>query len=342
MQSAGPPLSLYPLPSPPASPILHDRRNSFMPKRRNSLGRLLSRGYQSSPDLSGMSEDSDEGAMPPMPTKPYSKPSSAGVPSRARTLRRRATEKGRADIEKPTSYTEQEKMEHESILGADPAGYGFYLYPKTSTLSPQRNSYVGGSGSSDSGSPVDGGSGRPSHGRRTWKEAKGRSFRRTVTSQIIMEEECGDSSETAPIAQPQRRHSMAPGIDSQWRAPRQDAGSVGQPTLNGGNNNAARRRSLHNSWDQLSSQIQRHDGPFPALELPQRRRSDQLHDGEEAALRRLQLEANRFMIRTEDVDDTDADDDFGVRPVADRGSGGGSSRNSNVPVPALRVEMVNV
>jgi len=307
-----------------------------MPKRKNSLGRLLSRGYQSNPDLLRMSEDSDDGAMPPMLTMPYLKPSPAGVPLRARTFRRKTAEKGRADIEKPTSYTKQEKIEHESILGADPAGYGFYLYPKTSTPSLRRNSCAGGS---DNRSGVDSGSGRSGHGRRTWKETKGQSYRRTVTSQIIMEEEGGDSCETPPIVQPQRRHPMASGIDSQWRAPRHDAAPhvppLGRPTVNGGNN--ASRRSLHNSWDQLSSQIESHDGPFPALEVPQRRRND-LHDSEEAALRRLQREANRFMIRSEDVDDDD--DDFGVWSVTDKLSGGSSS--SNAQIPALRVEMVNI
>ena len=150
-----------------------------------------------------------------------------------------------------------------------------------------------------------------------------------MTSQIIMEEECDD--ETPPIVQPQRRHSMLPEVNNQWGASRQDAAPAGRPTMNGGGH--ARRRSLQNR-DQLSSQIERHDGPFPAHNGSRRRGSD----SRSAALRQLQQETNRFMIRCEDVDD---DDDFGVRPVAGKLSAG-NRKNRNVQVPVLRVEMVNV
>lgn len=134
------------LPALPASPVLHERRNSFQPKRRGSLVRLLGRGSASAPDLARFGED---------------------APDRAR----------------------QERLEHCSILGADPAGRGFYLYPRAAPPAPPSLKYVTG----------DPARRRPARRRR-----------RNVAASIIIEEE---AAELAPA----RRHSDVPALGPQWR-----------------------------------------------------------------------------------------------------------------------------
>lgn len=266
--------SPYILPSPPPSPILHERRNSFQPKRRNSLGRLLARGYQSSPDIL---RPLDCGAVSSMPRTPSSASLSGPSSSDSRTKSSRRREKGRADLEKPTSYSQQERIEHRSILGADPAGSGFYLYPKTSTQKlSQKDSkvdYYGGSSTSGGTAGRNSWSGMSGDNasRRGWKDQRGRGFRGNVASQIIVEEEGGENYQEPPSIQTQRRRSEVPMHNGQWRQSRLEAGAVPpatisasflRPSLAGGGLEGdhsgnrstspnSRRRSLHDRAERI-------------------------------------------------------------------------------------------
>jgi hypothetical protein len=232
----------YILPSPPSSPILHERRNSFQPKRRNSLGRLLARGHQSNPDLS---RPFDYDGVPPIPRVPSSASSRSSYVPQAKSKMSRKREKGRADLEKPTSYSKQERIEHQSILGADPAGFGFYLYPKAPAQElSQKNSkvdYYGGSfggGTSRRGSwagmSADNGS-----RRGAWRDQRGCSFRGNVASQIIMEEETNDFYQEKSAVQTQRRHSESPMHGGQWRQSRLEAAAAPVPPHSAVNNNSS-------------------------------------------------------------------------------------------------------
>jgi hypothetical protein len=157
----------------------------------------------------------------------------------------RKREKGRADLEKPTSYSKQERIEHQSILGADPAGFGFYLYPKTPAQDlSQKNSkvdYYGGSfggGTSRRGSW--GGMSADNGSRRgAWRDQRGCSFRGNVASQIIMEEETNDFYQEKSAVQTQRRHSESPMHGGQWRQSRLEAAAASVPPHSAVNNNSS-------------------------------------------------------------------------------------------------------
>ncbi|KAI5820470.1 hypothetical protein BZA77DRAFT_78884 [Pyronema omphalodes] len=207
-------------PSPPASPILHTRATQPI-QRRSSLGRFLPRGYRSNPDLSALDlENSSDGDLPISSSAPTSRPgsrpgSSHGItPSTSglqkSTSKKKSKSNKRADLEAHTSYSPQERMEHRSILGADPAGLGFYLYPKPANGRPVSIGPGGypafgpvGAGGYPSFGPFpqqnqqqqnqqysigNMGRGRDS-GRRAWREQKGRSYQRTIATSCIVEEE---------------------------------------------------------------------------------------------------------------------------------------------------------
>ncbi|KAF8246654.1 hypothetical protein K440DRAFT_326452 [Wilcoxina mikolae CBS 423.85] len=281
--------SPYMLPSPPVSEVLRERRSSLQPDRRNSLGRLLSRAYRSNPDLTTF-DDGDSSSVHMMPSSaPSSRPASSnGSSSRSRKFgKKNGGEKGRGDVEKRTN-PEQERMERRSILGADPAGVGFYLYPKTAQPEPsiQKVNVMGSGRSGLSG---------PDNGRRAWREQKGRSFQRTIATPMIVEEDGNgnDTYELPPFPNPQRRHSRISMHDGQLRQPRFHADQPAPPLsatssrsqvalpsidslLDGEAAKAgpstpkhSRQRSLHNSWDQINAHKKLHQ-QISALEVPPR------------------------------------------------------------------------
>lgn len=174
--------------------------------------------------------------MPALATssRPTSPPSSI---SRAKSLRKKF-----GDPKKGSGfggYTDQEKIERISILGADPAGYGYYLYPtsekeasnkrNSGTGPPGRPGYVGDWKRDNWGSRSDG---RGNNGApRAWKDSRGRGFRRTVAQQAIPEE-ASDAFDSE--SKPGRRFSH-PTLAESVSAPEE------------------RRQSLHNSWDSTQS-----------------------------------------------------------------------------------------
>ncbi|KAI5798503.1 hypothetical protein FPQ18DRAFT_122844 [Pyronema domesticum] len=215
--SAGCPYLLPP--NPPTSPILHTRAPQPI-HRHPSLGRFLPRGYRSSPDLSALDlENSSDAELPISSSAPTSRPGSRPTSSheaspaplglQKTTGKKKSKSNKRADLEAHTSYSPQERMEHRSILGADPAGLGFYLYPKPQKGRPVSMGAVGAGGYPSFG-PVGAG-GYPSFGlppppqqqqysignmgrgrdsgRRAWREQKGRSYQRTIATSCIVEEE---------------------------------------------------------------------------------------------------------------------------------------------------------
>jgi len=275
-----------------------------------------------------------------------SRPASiSGAPTRSKNLRRCA--KGRADLEKPTAYSEQEKIEHQSILGADPAGYGFYLYPKTAVaVLNEKTSKVDYYGGPYSNSGVNSASGRGTGndgGSRRWREPKGgRNFRRNVTSQVIVEEEANEGQEEPPVSRPQRRHSEVPG---QLRQPRSDAVSV--PTLPRPVGNSTpqsarspshgRQRSLHNDWAHITAQKQQHLGPLPSLQLPTQKRGEvraSIDSADETALADLHRDAMMFVNKSNN-DECDAQVDSSSQQITDK-------LGDVIKIPVLRVEMVDV
>jgi len=349
--------SPYMLPSPPASEVLRERHSSFQPNRRNSLGRLLSRAYRSNPDLTKF-DDGDSNSAHIMPSSaPSSRPGSSGDSSmRSRKLgkKKNGGEKGRADSEKRTN-PEQERMERRSILGADPAGVGFYLYPKTAQpeLPSQKVNVVGGGRSGLSG---------PDNGRRAWREQKGRSFQRTIATPMIVEEE-GNGNDTyavSPFPNPQRRHSRLSMQDGQLRQARFHADQPAPPqsatssrsqfalpsidSLLDGNGAKAgpstpkhtRRRSLHNSWDHINAQKKIHQ-QISALEVPPRNSENAVLSlcCEESTLRYWRQEGMHEGKDRSDVVDDEEFDTSQSRQITDKLSG-------VVQIPIIRVEMVNV
>jgi hypothetical protein len=199
----------YILPTAPESSVLHERRNSFQPKRRNSLSRMLARRTQSFPDLT-KTLDAYSPSSPPASAHSSRPPSSVSNLANVPPPQKKPA-KGRrrlADLEKPTSYSEKEKMEHRSILGADPAGLGFYLYPTSGQeLVNRRHTMIGaqsmrypgprptpeGNRNSWAGMSADVSGDLVGNGRR--REPRGRGFCRNVTSQIIVEEDGNDICE---------------------------------------------------------------------------------------------------------------------------------------------------
>lgn len=190
----------------------YERRNSFQPKRRNPLSRILLRRTQSNPDLAQLSDSAP--AVPPIPATAPSRPSTAsrslspsGSPARSRTFRKRPLE-----AVQPTAYSKEDKIEHRSILFADPAGLGYYLYPTTDRDSIIRKNIAGrrlarplspsmtDDQQRNSWPSIDSSSTDSSHqnalGTRAWRDCRGRSFRSdiSVLAQVIPEE-TGDGVE---------------------------------------------------------------------------------------------------------------------------------------------------
>lgn len=179
----------------PYTPQISTR--DYQPKRRSYLGGLLRRS-QSHPDLADLTQ-ADLPPLPPMPTIPTSRPTSLTPSiSRAKSFRNKFVDPKKSAGS--SGYTDQEKIERMLILGADPAGYGYYLYPasekeasnrRTSgTGPPGRPGNVGDWRRDNWGSRSDGhGGGRGSNGApRAWKDSRGRGFRTTVAQQAIPEE----------------------------------------------------------------------------------------------------------------------------------------------------------
>ncbi|PWW76738.1 hypothetical protein C7212DRAFT_279730 [Tuber magnatum] len=356
----------YILPTAPESPVLHERPNSFQPKRRSSLGDYILRRTQSHPDLTDFTTDD----LPPFPQMPISAPtsrpgsSSSALSSRTLSLRRRS---GKTDMEAATSYSIQEKIEHRSILEADPAGTGFYLYPTARPeISNRRSSSGSSSSSSRSGSwgrtPMggnmsddlrrnsrtgpDGRSVRsmPPAGRG-WRDPRGgRSFGGSVAQQVILEE-VGDLADS-----PQTLSSSlsAPSIDSQQAALR-SRGPSNQNRSPDVSKNASvsekseRRRSLHNNWDSIQSQMRIHGDDFPRLQVPMetKKEGEDLDMGEKIALRNLQWGAMRFL----DASGTDGNSSRGTPVTIESGhpnglSAVGKGRGLIDSLPIFRIESV--
>lgn len=180
-------------------------------------------------------------------------------------------------------YTDQEKLERISILGADPAGYGYYLYPtsereasnkrNSGTGPPGRPGYVGDWKRDNWGSRPDGpGGGRGNSGApRAWKDSRGRGFRKTVAPQAIPEE-AGDVFDSE--SKPNRRFS--------------------NPTLAESvsivEEKKERRQSLHNSWDLIQAHQKTRE--LSSLQVPG---VEALNQDDEAVLRGLQQGALRAM-----------------------------------------------
>ncbi|CAZ83626.1 unnamed protein product [Tuber melanosporum] len=358
--------SPYILPTTPESPVLHERPNSFQPKRRGSLSNFILRRTQSHPDLTDFTTDD----LPPFLQMPISAPtprpglSISSLSTRTLSLRRRS---GKADIEAPTSYSTQEKIEHRSILGADPAGAGFYLYPTAqSEISGRRSSSGSSPGGSRSGSwgraPMGGNMGDDSRrsswtgpdghnargmppAGRGWRDPRGgRSFGRSVTQQVILEE-VGDvadspqttySSSSVPSFDSQQAALRSGGLSNQNRSPDMTK-NVSVPEK------SERKRSPHNNWDSIQSQMQILKGDFPQLQVPPetRKGAEDCGMGEKMALRSLQQRAMRFM----DASSADGNGSRGT-PVTiefehpNRLSAVGNSRGLIDSLPIVRIESV--
>lgn len=356
--------SPYILPTAPEPPVLHERPNSFQPKRRNSLSNYILRRTQSHPDLTDFTTDD----LPQFPQLPVSAPTSRpGSAASSRTLSRRRRS-GKADIGAPTSYSTQEKIEHRSILGADPAGAGFYLYPPAqSEISSRRGGSHSGSSGSRSGSrgraPMGGNMsddprrnnswtgldghnarGMPPAGRG-WRDPRGgRSFGRSVTQQVILEE-VGD---VADSPQTMSSSSSAPNLDSR-QAMLGSGGLPNQSRLLDMSKNASlpekgeRRRSLHNNWDPIQSQTRIHSDGFQQLQVPPeiKKEGRDWDMGESMALKKLQQGEMRFM----DASSADRNSSRGT-PVRiqfghpNRLSAVGKGRGLIDSLPVVRIESV--
>ncbi|RPB02637.1 hypothetical protein L873DRAFT_1826662 [Choiromyces venosus 120613-1] len=359
--------SPYMLPTAPESSLLHERPNSFQPKRRSSLGNYILRRTQSHPDLTDFTTDD----LPPFPQMPISAPTSrpgssnSTLSSRTLSLRRKS---GKADVETPTSYSTQEKIEHRSILGADPAGAGFYLYP---TAQPENSSTRSSSSSSSSSSrsgsrgrpPVNGNMDGDSRGNtwtgpdehnnsrgmppagRGWRDPRGGwSFRRSVTQQVILEE-VGD---VADSPQTMSSSSSAPKFDTQKTAQRSGCplNQNRSPDMSRDasvSEKSERRRSLHNNWDLIQSQMQIHKYNFPQLRVPPetKKEGEDWDMGERIALRKLQQGAMRFM----DASGTDGNGSRGTPATIkfehpNRLSAVGKERGLIDSLPVVRIESV--
>lgn len=185
-------------------------------------------------------------------------------------------------------YTDQEKIERMSILGADPAGYGYYLYPtsekeasnkrNSGTRPPGRPGYAGDWKRDNRGPHPDGpGGGRGASGSpRGWKDGRGRGFRKTVAQQAIPEESSDAVDSESMMSQsgkPNRRFSN-PNPVSTLEVKKE------------------RRQSLHNSWDliQAHQKIQE----FSSLQVPCAKAKVPDQD-DEAVLRELQQGALRAL-----------------------------------------------
>ncbi|TGZ77717.1 hypothetical protein EX30DRAFT_366442 [Ascodesmis nigricans] len=216
-------------------------------RRKSAIGRMLRRA-KSNPDFIDPADDEHASPHPQMSRiVPHGRPLSiASTGSHysglSRRLSRRGSTKGIPGLDKdliPDPVRERE--EHLLILGADPMGSSFYLYPtskqevinrRKSTHSPSSNSLQPNrySVNSDdkrrawSGAQYDSASGHSmsSSGRRPRSGIRPGSFRPTVANQVILEE--GNESAEGPWAPMNyRRHSALPGQYDSWRPARADS-----------------------------------------------------------------------------------------------------------------------
>lgn len=288
------------------------------PKRRSSLGNFLLRRTQSHPDLADLTQE----YLPPLPPMPASAPSSRPTSSsssisRAKTFRRRSGDLRKTDG--MGGYTEDQKIERMSILGADPAGYGYYLYPtsekkissqKNSRMSPpsgkrgrpgyvddwKRNSW-GGAGS-------DGfGGGRVSNAGpsgKAWKDSRGRSFRRTVTQAIP--EEAGDAfdsestsldkqfTDNSTLGYPRQNLALAasdPKIPATPSKTDKEMSSRIQPE--------ECTQSPHNCWNSIHTRKQLQEIPSSMVPCEEAKTQQDSDRGDEAMLREQQQGVQRAM-----------------------------------------------
>lgn len=222
------------------------------------------------------------------------------------------------------------------ILGADPAGYGYYLYPasekeasnrRTSgTGPPGRPGNVGDWRRDNWGSRSDGhGGGRGSNGApRAWKDSRGRGFRTTVAQQAIPEEASDAFDSESILSLPGRRFSN-PTLAEPMSTPEEKK---------------ERRQSLHNSWDliQAHQKIQE----LSSLKVPcaKTKAPDQ---EDEAVLRVLQQGA----LRAIDAADLAVEEFDGNIINLSMPNGGDSGEQVRVVemkdnLPMIRIDMVEV
>ncbi|KAI5787064.1 hypothetical protein EDC01DRAFT_170559 [Geopyxis carbonaria] len=217
----------YVLPTPTEVPLESPQPKALQSKRRNSISRLLTRRSQSTPDLTHWPE-----IIPPIPAIPKSAPSSRPTSSQSNYSRNSSTlrRKTSTDINKTTAHTIQQQIEHRSILGADPAGLGFYLYPKSelenakkpgrsdARLPGARNNCKFEDVGQTSCSDINRNS--MSSSKKSWREPRGRYFRPNVASQIIVEES-NDTCESTVENKPRDSQSAI-----QWQQHRVNTNSV--------------------------------------------------------------------------------------------------------------------
>lgn len=225
-----------------------------------------------------------------------------------------------------------------SILGADPAGYGYYLYPpsekeasnrrNSGTGPPGRPGYVADWKKDSWGSRSDGpGGGRGNSGAppRAWKDSRGRGFRRAVAHQAIPEEASDAFDSESMMSQsnkPSRRFSN-PTLAEPMSTPEEKK---------------ERRQSLHNSWDliQAHQKIQE----LASLKVPcAKTKSPDQED--EAVLRVLQQGALRAIDAADSVIE-ESDGNIINLSIPDTGDSGEQVKvvemKDNLPI--IRIDMV--
>lgn len=292
--------------------------------------------------------------------------SSSSSISRVKTFRRRSGD----PRDGVGGYTDQEKIERMSILGADPAGYGYYLYPTSQkeTSNNQRNSgmappsgkrgrpgYVddwkrgswGGSGPDGFGGGR-GGSGAP--GGRAWKDSRSRGFRRTVAQQAIPEE-AGDAFD--PESSSSRRFSegFSPGSDCLRQNP--TLAKVAPSILTTLDNEAMiadkstssekkeRGQSFHNSSDSIQAHEKVQELLPPQVPGAKTDVSHSQGQDDEVVLRRLQQGVQGAM----DTIDSVAEVLDGKMANFSRPSTAGSGKQMKVveikdSLPMIRIDMI--
>lgn len=292
------------------------------PKRRSYLGNLLRRS-QSHPDLA----DLTQADLPPLPPMPMLAPSSRPTTPASSISRAKSFRKKFADPKKSGGfggYTDQEKIERISILGADPAGYGYYLYPtsekeasnkrNSGTGPPGRPGYVGDWKRDNWGSRPDGpGGGRGNNGApRAWKDSRGRGFRKTVAPQAIPEE-AGDVFDSE--SKPNRRFSN-PTLAESVSAPEEKK---------------ERRQSLHNSWDLIQAHQKTQE--LSSLQVSYTK-TEALDQDDEAVLRGLQQGALRVM---DAADSVVGEFDGNITSLPSPNTRGSGMKDN---LPMIRIDMV--
>lgn len=256
--------------------------------------------------------------------------------SRAKSFRNKFT-----DPKKGTGfggYTDQEKIERMSILGADPAGYGYYLYPtsekeasnrrNSGTGPPGRPGYVGDWKKDNWGSRSDGpGGGRGNSGAppRAWKDSRGRGFRRAVAQQAIPEEASDAFDSENMMSQPNkpsRRFSNPTSVEP-------------VSTLE---EKAERKQCLHNSWDSIQAHQKIQELSLLKVPSAKTKMPDQ---EDEAVLRVLQQGALRAIDAADSVVE-EFDGNIIDLPIPDTGDSGEQVKvvemKDNLPI--IRIDMV--